>query len=1438
MPTLASESKEQLSLPHSSSLSSHSNRPPHSPHAESHLIVATPVVTQYISAALTPRTTASSTSAAPNATSSASASPLLSSSTSNLSFGSSATLTSSPPSSVSSGVSQPPITSVINSQYVSNVDTLSRCVLFANSDNPRLIVAHKVNKAHTDAYDDALMSAMREASVEQQRQRDQMSAVVRSELDGELNPFEQDSDGLTASTRFHTRDSSAAPQHFTSQHTHSPIAEEAARNRNSSSDVDIDNDTFPASPTHPSSVRVPLPQSSSTSQLGSTNSPQPSPTSSRQATFGPTPTPSLQNVHPLAAAAHLHVDPTASPRYNKSQQHTANEHDSKHRMDTDKDGEKAKLSGGGLIETNVAPLPHRPGMDDEWTMGEQISLAEQILLMYVEIYWQNPKAFAPFYRRRMNTWRDKATLVYEHLMQSRHKESVINRWRRQWHTRHIRKRMLDFFEQELIRLDQQSADPSHPQHHRNHRQSVVRQRQDRAASTARSFPNPFRATTQQRSASRRSLVELQEGPGRPSLRRQLTQAELSAPLTAKDQTTIPPPTDAYFSRLNEVCSALHARYVEVSEVVGNEIVERLLTPTLPESIVDAAALNREVVSTMHSTNVLPLLLSYHPEYQNAALGFPGLILMSRTLRRQLENPSLEFEQLQLTDLIVAVNDLTETLRTAFHKLVARQPALLEQLVQQKRFRVLRKVRQAEEEEVQRERERGKEPYPGSFSFWLYDSQLYPRRFNNESLNVLRHVNRQDSRVFYLVAAHRFEQAAKRLRQLNDDSKALWLDMLVQRRKQESRDTMIGISSTTSAQSRLKQQESSDSLRSLTDKVSAARSPATNPLPSPHDALLSPSSGGEEMEAAARDGRDELMSDEYEDITAGRPEHYGAKVVGMASHTTYGHIHKWVDISAQYVVGLGRNEQTGELEPWAVYDKTFNEPLFHDLWTTLKVGFMTRENIHNHQLTLKRMKKADTVQLFLSNVLFCSNATTSQSINVSAEFFDDPLLIWKEGKRPVDIHHPTRPIAFDDFEWLQMFISHPELQPLITCVADLNDLVNPRSVKRRPLHHCYFQLQEDGSYRLPLNRSKTIQPVKVIDLKFPMSSFQPAITRAVFTNAIKGGLSGIPFYGPTQTMSALLERVFDFTDILYLQRHSQAQQSVLEALDGSDTSPFSHPVFTTAMLETATFYLLRTNIMLSGVIVNSVSANATLAANYIKKVDFKRQQAIEMLELRGFTVIPLPNSYYAVSYMRDPTTGQLTKLKLHSLGFRKIARSKKPHAAVDLFRPHRERRKRLVLQYLLTMANFFYVPLPAVGGVCKMIYKEVFVREIHKRQMWEAGLLGHIEHNPGQLSGILQSELRMDQHFADHVEAQCILILEERRLSPFDLSQEEKENHRAIVETWIRQHDPDYTSLHPPRVKLTESKTHDIRSPDRTPAADQPPEPKLSKRSVSKAALME
>ena len=918
----------------------------------------------------------------------------------------------------------------------------------------------------------------------------------------------------------------------------------------------------------------------------------------------------------------------------------------------------------------------------------------------------------------------------------------------------------------------------------------------------------------------------------------------------------------YFTHLNAVCSTLHRLYLGASSVIGATIVSRLLTPALPPTIMDARDLNRAVVELLHTRSVLSRLSLYHPEYQTAVCTFPGIVLMSRTLRQRIECD--EFHPLVLADMIVGVNEVCEILRKAFQRLFRTSPHVLRRVVESERWPVLRQVKEEEMAEEQRERELGRRPYPESFSFWLYDSRLYPRQFTHETLALLRHLHQPDAPLFYAISSHRYSDAVRRLHALHEPSKAQWLDKYITAKKQEKVDSL--------ARKPTQLSGGELSLTSMSRPVVAFRSPhaspGASPLPSPvtspvnasprypppvtsptsaysldpasvyssdssikihivapsdadllhrtidptptapvHDPL--PNGDDATTGLTSTDG---VPQDDYDDITVGRPEYLAGKVIGTQDRTVFAHIVKWIDISVQYVVGFGRDGPTGALEPFAVYDKTFNEPLFDSLWGVMQMGLLSRRKIHEHQMHIKQFKHAEDVKEFLASVLFSSSATTAQSIQVRAEFFTDPMLRWKEGHRPANLAHPERPVSFDDFDWLQMFLDHPELQELVTSFTDLNDLANEHSEKRRSLNNCTFVAQPDGSYLLALHRSKTIQPVKVIDLKYPKSSFVNSIVRASFTNAIKGGLSGIPFYGPTQAANALLERIFDFTDILYLQRHAQALLLVVEALMGNDNSPFSHPLFTSQLLQNAAFYLLRTNIMLSGVIVNAATDNDKLVSNYLDKINAKRELTLRMLEKRGMRTIPIPHSYYAISYQRDRSSGVMKKLKIHTLAYTKVGRSTKPHAAVDFFRPHRERRKRLVLQYINTGANFLYVPFPGIGGIAKMAYKEAIVREVHKRQMWENGLLAHISHNPGQLSELLQTRLHVRKEVGDQYEREAVLILEERRLSPFDLTQEEKEHHREIVENWIHQHDTDYRPLKPTYDVPKQPHAHQVQEP--------------------------
>ena len=1140
---------------------------------------------------------------------------------------------------------------------------------------------------------------------------------------------------------------------------------------------------------------------------------------------------------------------------------------------------------------------HREGV---WTEAQEAVLLEEILLCYVDVFWENQKAFAPFYKPKLHSYREKAELIYLHLMQTRQKTSWWHDKKADWKARNVRSAVLALFERELERRDKEAEDAKHPfhfvflQHKEMQRQASIaalllpapkNAPDDDEVEVELAILPPEPPSTEpviaglKHSSSQSHIPDVVEvadvvtfhigaplpavapkqepvvqpnaasaasGEWHPALtREELEEQEQRRRSMSKNAPTggsIPAPPLSYFARLNSVCRRLWRGYLNASNTIGSTIVERLLTPTLPDSIVDTRDLNRAVVQQLHTRAVLSRLSAYHPEYQDATCAFPGLVLLSRTIRQRVESD--EYHPLGLTDMIVAVNEVCEILRKAFQRVVRTSPDLMRQIVHSERWATLRQLHEREVVEAQKERERGAAPYPESFSFWLYDSRLYPRQFTHETLLLLRHISQPDAAVFYAISAHRFVEAVHRLRELKEDVKAVWLERYIRAKKQERIDSLAHRPSDKSL--------SEFSLGSLSRNsqpwrsphaspfASPAASPATSPvhtgteighvqkqdsaasLSSEYSAdtslrirVLAPSDADVPLhavgavKASAKAGAEERKSidgaivpapepvalDDYDDITAGRPEYYAGKVLGTRDHTVFAHIEKWIDISVQYVVGFGRDGPTGALEPFAVYDKTFNEPLFDSLWGVLQMGLLSRRKIHEHQMQIKQFKHAESVHEFLASVLFSSNATTAQSIQVKEAFFHDPLLRWKEGRKPADIAHHTKPISFDDFDWLQMMVDNPELQDLVHSFTDMNDLVNPHSEKRRSLNNCTFSRQPDGTYLLALHRSKTIQPVKVIDLKYPMSSFVNSIVRASFTNAIKGGLSGIPFYGPTQTANALLERIFDFTDILYLQRHQQALLLVVEAMHGNDNSPFSHPLFTPELLDKAAFYLLRTNIMLSGVIVNAATDNTRLVTNYLSKIDRKREVSMATLTKRGMTLVLIPCSYYCITYQRD-RDGTLCKLKIHTLCFTKIGRSKKPHAAVDFFRPHRERRKRLVLQYINTGANFLYVPFPGIGGIAKMAYKEAIVREVHKRQMWENGLLAHISHNPGQLSELFRTHLKVSRAVGDRYEHDAVMILEERSLSPFDMSYEERERHREIVENWIHQHDLDYRPLKP------------------------------------------
>ena len=1025
-------------------------------------------------------------------------------------------------------------------------------------------------------------------------------------------------------------------------------------------------------------------------------------------------------------------------------------------------------------------------------------LLQSLLLLYVDVFTEQPDAFAPF-TKRGHGLSEQAALLYEHLMQKAHGASAFHSLARnlRWHS--VKTHLLHFFQQELGDGHQMATTAP-----TTGASSAGSASQPRQPPLAAAEPSAGRLHSALSSMYHRAAEKIPHAapftsgaaPFAPSTAPAAAAASAARrrPAGAAAVAAVIGPSADYLRLLNVACSELHALYMVASSKVSEVLESQVLSPAAFERFDRAEDINHAVLQALRSATVTEPISAYHVAYERAVLTFPGYVLLSRSLRHRVESDVAFMLPITFTDLIVAVHGISSLLIAAFQQLVvSTAAAAVELLTNTER---LRAVRSAQHTLVSHEQE------VESVSAWLYDSRVYPKALSDETFHLLALVQVGDAMVLREVAAERFDEAVERLRALSQLDKAELLGSLAQQRRQQREKQMAHDIASASRASHLGLSTASLSLRDRTsdsvsiellrndsdDHVQATNSHYTS------KSALEPNSPNP---TAARQRAPQLQPKQRD---SGKKD----KSVQLDD------ILKWLDISPQYVVGLGRDDDWAELRAFAVYDKSFSEPKFDSIKDILVTGLTTRKQIHSHQLHKTATHSSKSMVDFVEAVLF-SAATSSEAVHAGPDFFADPLLMWKEGRKPFDVMAIRQPVAFNDIDWLQMFVDSQALAGVLHSLSDVSSLVDSDSDVLRPLANAHFLPQVDASgcltgFLLPLHRARTARPVKVVDLRYPNSSFAHSAARATYTNAIKGALSDSPIYGPTQAVNAALERIFDFTDLLYLEKQAQALLLVAEAIDGHPRSPFAHSVFTRADLDSAIFYLLRSNIMLSAVFVNLFTNNIKLAGNYLAHIDAKREHSLEQLrKRRGLTVLPLSHSFFALTILYDPHTGALTRLKLFVLGFTKLGRSAKPHCAVDFLRPSRETTKRLALQYLLTGANFLYIPFPGANGLPKIIYKELVVREQNRRQMWEAGLLAHIQHYPHELTDLFVTHLHVSTQAAALLEEQAVLILQDRQLSPLDFDLVEREQHRGVVETWLEHQDHAYTRIQPKLTALTSLK---------------------------------
>ena len=527
--------------------------------------------------------------------------------------------------------------------------------------------------------------------------------------------------------------------------------------------------TLSGSPSHSprSPNRTPRPRSNSTSA--------PSPSSPSPASSSATPAPPAGSI----------VDVQESTKTETTEQTTESETDSTRSVVV------TTTTVTTTIVTKTTTIPKGAASTDTavaWTSSEQSQLLEEILIFYVDLYWENQHSFAPFYKQKLDTWRDKALMIYRHLFQDEKFKSQSKKL--------LKAPLVDFFEEQLTKkakmdklgLPARGGTQGTP--HYNDRSLASPSSESYNAfdpptgdrhvfSPPGSSPSPQPQTTPSTTASGASSPHTLHPPGAsspPEKRR--SSFSLPNPLalfstTPKEPTPEEVEMDAYLARVNQVCGELHKQFVAVSSEINKQLVDNILTPDLP-GITCANDLNRAMVSLLHAPQILKALSVYHPLYQDAVVGFPGRVLMSRTLRHRIE--SLSYLDFNFTDMIVAVNELTEILRKCFQKIASSHPHMIQRLVASQRLMSLRDLHA--EYSAERERKRDKGGYAESFSSWLYDSRVYPKLFTPSTFHILQELHIRDAKTFHHLSEHRLQEALWRLKDLNLDHEAATLERLI------------------------------------------------------------------------------------------------------------------------------------------------------------------------------------------------------------------------------------------------------------------------------------------------------------------------------------------------------------------------------------------------------------------------------------------------------------------------------------------------------------------------------------------------------------------------------------------------------------------------------------------------------------------------------------
>ena len=298
-----------------------------------------------------------------------------------------------------------------------------------------------------------------------------------------------------------------------------------------------------------------------------------------------------------------------------------------------------------------SPLPFSNVAEDrdllDLTHSEQEFLLRDLVHEYADIYFENPRAFAPFYKghKEVMTRTEQARMVYHH-MKGETKDETL-------------KKLFHNLKPKIMA----------------HIEFIL---EEKALKVARVLPKMINAGANDANGG---IVPAAMGVDSQNANPPSTNAGSGStlPPTEKCLTVIgmmQTNKEEYLGAVNHVVGELRTRCIDIMERVN----ERIATEIIPnyDKIKDCEAVNDRVLNILFESDLRVKIQEYHAAYRKAASSFPGRILLSDLFRNRIESRSTH-DKITLNDLIVAVEECTGHLRHTIHGFMHAHPELLTEL---------------------------------------------------------------------------------------------------------------------------------------------------------------------------------------------------------------------------------------------------------------------------------------------------------------------------------------------------------------------------------------------------------------------------------------------------------------------------------------------------------------------------------------------------------------------------------------------------------------------------------------------------------------------------------------------------------------------------------------------------------------------------------------